>query len=267
MIYDFSYDGLKRTILLVSLVQARLMPLFLLLPFFNRNMVPRTAALGIAAAVGLIVVPTISPTAVDSIDADFIFLMIKEAFLGLVLGFLCALPFWIIEGIGFIVDNQRGASMAAVINPMTGNDSSPTGMMLGMAFVTYFFTIGGMTLLIQVIYDSYRLWPADSYWPALNLDTGGILFSQINRLMTITLILASPVLVLMFLIEIGLALISRFAPQLQVFFLAMPIKSAVGLFMLILFVASLFDFGANMLYDLRTWPERLSGAFASGAAR
>ena len=97
--------------------------------------------------------------------------MIKESFLGLVLGFLCAIPFWIVEGIGFIVDNQRGASMAAV------------------------------------------------------------------------------------------------APQLQVFFLAMPIKSAVGLFMLILFAASLFDFGAGTLYDLRNWPERLSRAFASGSPR
>ncbi len=54
--------------------------------------------------------------------------------------------------------------------------------------------------------------------------------------MRLLLIISGPMIIVMFLSEIGLAMISRFAPQLQVFFLAMPIKSAVGVFMLILYL-------------------------------
>ena len=54
--------------------------------------------------------------------------------------------------------------------------------------------------------------------------------------MRLLLIISGPMIIVMFLSEIGLAMISRFAPQLQVFFLAMPIKSAVGVLMLILYM-------------------------------
>ena len=264
---DLSVEGLKKTVLIITLIQARLLPMFLLLPFFNRNFVPRIGALGVAAAVGLIVVPVIPQSLVTGWDVSLIFLVFKEAFIGLVLGYVCAIPFWVTEGVGFIVDNQRGASMAATINPLTGSDSSPTGMLLGMAFITYFFSVGGMTLLFEIVYDSYRLWPVERFWPMIDLQSGTMLFQLLNRLMTLVLILVSPVLLLMFLIEIGLALVSRFAPQLQVFFLAMPIKSAVGLFVLIVFASTLFDFGGQMLSDLKYWPVRLDDIFGGKAMR
>ncbi len=55
----------------------------------------------------------------------------------------------------------------------------------------------------------------------------------------------------MFLAEIGLALVSRFVPQLQVFFLAMPIKSALAMLVLLLYMATLFDYGADYVGQLR----------------
>ena len=64
------------------------------------------------------------------------------------------------------------------------------------------------------------------------------------------LLLAAPALVAMFLSEIGLALVSRFAPQLQVFFMAMPIKSALAMLVLMLYAASLFEYGADQVESL-----------------
>jgi succinate dehydrogenase cytochrome b556 subunit len=64
------------------------------------------------------------------VDLTFILLLGKEAIIGLVLGYVAAIPFWTMEAIGFVVDNQRGASMAATVNPMTGHDTSPLGMLV-----------------------------------------------------------------------------------------------------------------------------------------
>jgi type III secretion protein T len=266
-LFDLSIDGIKKDVILLGLVQARLMPLFVLMPFMNRNLVPRTVAFAIAAGAGLIVVPTLSDDLAVRTDVSIIFVIIKEALLGLLLGFVCAIPFWAMEAVGTVIDNQRGASMAATINPLTGHDSSPIGMLLNIAFITFFFLVGGFGLLLDIVYESYRLWPPDRFWPRLDIDNAGILIGLVNRLALLAMLLASPALVIMFMAELGLALVSRFAPQLQVFFLAMPIKSALGIFVLLIYAATLFEFGADELRDLRNWTLRLDGILGGQAAR
>lgn len=265
--FDLSYEGIKKTALMLGLIQARLMPLLLLLPFMSRNLVPRTVVFGVAAGIGLIVLPILPESLVVRADMSLLFIVAKEAFVGLVVGFVCAIPFWVMEAVGFIVDNQRGASMSATINPLTGHDTSPIGMLLNMAFITFFFAIGGMAILLDLIYQSYRLWPPDRFWPVLDLQEAALLVGQINRLVLLALLLAAPPLVIMFMAELGLALVSRFAPQLQVFFLAMPIKSALGIFVLVIYAATLFEFGAEQLRDLSGWPARLDAIMDGGAMR
>jgi len=73
----------------------------------------------------------------------------------------------------------------------------------------------------------------------------------------LALLLAAPVLIAMLMSELGLALVSRFAPQLQVFFLAMPIKSALALFVLVIYSSTLFDYSLAPIRELTTWVDRL----------
>ena len=116
-------------------------------------------------------------------------------------------------------------------------------------------------LLGCLVYDSYRLWPPLSFWPHWGEDAATLLMSQLNRLVTSGLLMAAPVLLVMFLAELGLALVSRFAPQLQVFFLAMPIKSALALFVLILYAQTLFEVGVEPVRELRAWLPRLNAVW------
>ena len=81
---------------------------------------------------------------------------------------------------------------------------------------------------------------------------------QLNRLLLASLLLAAPVLLAMFLAELGLALVSRFAPQLQVFFLAMPIKSALGIFVLILYASTLMDYSRDPVREIGSWAKQLN---------
>jgi type III secretion protein T len=252
-----NFEDIKSYLLMLGVVQARLLPLFLLIPFMSKSMVPRMVTMAVASALGLIVVPTLAP--IKGADLDLVFLMLlgKEAIIGLVLGFLAAIPFWTLEAVGFVVDNQRGASMSATINPMTGHDTSPLGVMFNFAFIAYFFVAGGLQVLLGMIYDSYRLWPPMSFWPAWNMNTADLLLSHLNRFVLLALLLAAPVLVAMFLAELGLALVSRFAPQLQVFFMAMPIKSALGILVMMVYAGTLFDYTLEPIKALGQWPSRL----------
>jgi type III secretion protein T len=85
------------------------------------------------------------------------------------------------------------------------------------------------------------------------------MLEQLNKIVLIAVLLSSPAIVAMFLAEMGLALVSRFVPQLQVFFLAMPIKSALAVLVLMLYMSTLFEYGYDYIRDLRDILPLLNG--------
>lgn len=235
----------------LAYAQPRTIAMMAALPLFHPQMVPGLMRLGVAAGVTLLVAPTLVPHVhADIPGLQLLALLCKEAFVGFVLGFLLAVPFWAFEAVGFLIDNQRGASIASTLNPLTGNDSSPMGILFNQAFIVFFLISGGFTLILGLLYDSFRLWPVFQWAPTLNPGTVPLLLEQLDRLMTLCMLYGAPVLVSMFLAELGLALVSRFVPQLQVFFLAMPIKSAMALIVLVIYMATLLELGRDAIDDL-----------------
>lgn len=235
----------------LAYAQPRTIAMMAALPLFHPQMVPGLMRLGVAAGVTLLVAPTLVPHVhADIPGLQLLALLCKEAFVGFVLGFLLAVPFWAFEAVGFLIDNQRGASIASTLNPLTGNDSSPLGILFNQAFIVFFLVSGGFLLILGLLYDSFRLWPVFQWTPTLTPDTVPLLLAQLDRLMTLCMLYAAPVVVAMFLAELGLALVSRFVPQLQVFFLAMPIKSALALMVMVVYMATLLDLGRGAIDDL-----------------
>ncbi len=234
--------------------QPRTLAMLAVLPIFNSQIVPGMLRLAVGAGVGAVVAPMLMPAigyAQDVSAAQLLLMLVKEAMVGFMLGYLIAIPFWAFEAIGFFIDNQRGASIAATLNPLTGNDSSPLGLLFNQAFIVFFFVSGGFILMLGILYDSFRQWPVFTFMPTLRPDSMPLLLGQLDRLVQIALLLSAPVIVAMFLSELGLALVSRFVPSLQVFFLAMPIKSALAILVLMLYMSTLFDYGLDYINALR----------------
>lgn len=244
-----TYEQAQSFIATLALTQPRILAMFLVLPIFNTQLIPGLARFAIAFALGVVAVPALQPQtdAVQWGAALLLGTIVKEAFIGFVIGYLAAIPFWIFEAVGFLVDNQRGASIASTLNPLTGNDSSPLGLMFNQAFIVFFLLSGGFSLLLGTLYDSFTLWSITEWLPTLQPTSVPVMLAQLDRLVRLAVLFAAPVLVAMFLAEVGLALVSRFAPQLQVFFMAMPIKSALAMLVLMLYGASLFEYGAEQV--------------------
>ncbi|MFY0478468.1 type III secretion system export apparatus subunit SctT [Achromobacter marplatensis] len=244
MIAGVTYEEAKILLGTLAMTQPRILALSMMLPIFNRSLLPGMLRYAVAAAMGLILVPAL---AVDYArwgggTLDIILILTKEAFVGLVMGYIIALPFWIFEAAGFIIDNQRGASLGATLNPGTGNDSSPMGILFNQAFIVFFLTSGGFFLMMTMIVTSFQVWSIWNWWPTLHASSIPLFLDLLDKFLRMTLLYAAPAVIAMFLAEIGLALVSRFAPQLQVFFLAMPIKSALALLVLVLYTKVLFGF-------------------------
>ncbi len=78
------------------------------------------------------------------------------------------------------------------------------------------------------LFRSEKVWTIWSFLPAFRADFDTAVLGMLDSVMALAVLIAGPAIIAMFLTEFGLALTSRFAPQLQVFFMAMPLKSAVG---------------------------------------
>lgn len=212
---------------------------FLLLPIFT------SAALGgallrntLILMIALPVVPAyIDNSALTSVGSVYSFslLIVVEIVLGVMIGFIAAIPFWAIDMAGFVVDTLRGSSMANVFNPTLNVQSSLFGMLFTHILSVIFLVSGGFNRLIEAIYTSFFLVP-----PGAPVHLSTTLFPFCvelwQTLFELCLGFAMPAIVVMLLIDLALGLINRSAKQLNVFFIAMPIKC---LMILLLFAASL----------------------------
>jgi len=239
----------EQWILGFSLTMPRFLAAFSLLPFFSTQVVPGMLRQGVATSLCLLLVPFVADqtASVPISGTTLVVIIIKEVIVGVLIGYPLAVLFWAIEGIGFYVDNQRGSAMASSADPLTGQDSTPLGILFAQAFTVYFMSSGAFLLMLGVFYQTYQIWPVADFVPSFGGAGPTFYLGMFDRLLRMIVVLSAPLIVAMFLSEFALALVSRFAPQLQVFFLAMPIKSALSILLLIFYGP--FLFGDLMSYD------------------
>lgn len=131
--------------------------------------------------------------------------------------------------------------MAQVFDPTSGEQTSPIGQFLQQAMIALFFLSGGMLVFLGGLFESYAFWPVKSYFPTMGDAFPGFVLEVGDDLMRTVVVLAAPIIITLFLTDFGLGLVNRFAPQLNVFFLAMPVKSIVALFVLVLYMPLLLQ--------------------------
>ena len=169
----------------------------------------------------------------------------REALIGFLIGFFGAIPFWVAENVGNFIDNQRGATMGEVYSPLSGTQVSTTGIFFTQIFSTVFFVGGAVFLFLGALYKSYAVWPVfvPGSVPSLDFAPNAPLqvLGTLDGMLRTTVIIAAPVIIVMFLATIGLGFVNRTAPQLNVFFLSMPIKSAIGVALLIVYLPFIMD--------------------------
>ena len=233
---------------------ARLMAIFAIIPIFQKTNVPGLVRTGLALALSFITYPAIFDEVKATPDLGHLMMMallLKETFLGLIIGMVAGIPAWAVEAAGTFIDTQRGASSGSTQSPVSQNETQPVGAFLLFIYVCWLFVSGAFTLLIGVLYDSYLAWPVMSFFPSLEFELTPFFLDLMDRMTRLALLMAGPVMMSMFLGEFSLILVARFAPQLNVFTLAMPVKCGIAFFILIFYMPHLFDamaegFGTNL---------------------
>lgn len=169
----------------------------------------------------------------------------KEYAIGFLIGYMIGWIFWSVTAAGDFMDNQRGAAIASSIDPLLGQETTPLGNLFSQAFLTYMYSIGGILVILGLLYKSFELWPVTRMLPIVSEQFPVLILEILDLGMRTMFILAAPVIALMFLSELALALVSRFAPQIQVFILSMGIKSGIAMLVLVFYIKILFPYAAE----------------------
>ncbi|QHF47885.1 EscT/YscT/HrcT family type III secretion system export apparatus protein [Pseudomonas sp. S35] len=235
---------------------ARIYPCAFLVPAFCFAHIRGLPRHTIVAVMAMIPAPGIHATlAVQDYSALMIVgLLFKEVALGLLLGILLSMPFWLFESVGALLDNQRGALTGGQLNPALGPDATPIGHMFKQLAIYLLMVTLGLGALTQVIWDSYLIWPPTAWWPQPAVEGFSVFLGLLGDTLSHMMLYAAPFIAVLLLLEFAVALLGLYSPQLQVSSLAVPVKCLAGLAFLLLYLPLLQDLivgRMGMLGDLK----------------
>ena len=220
---------------LLLLFLARFLPIIALSPFFGARVLPHPVKITFAISMFVIFLPKLLLVTTEPIGFNpmSVLLMFKELFIGFLLGFIISMPFSIVQSAGIIIDHQRGGASLMVNDPTIQNQSSPLGTLFNYVLIYVFFTIDGPFLFIDAIITSYDVVPPDKFinsaFFAKNSSFWEMQMKLLNQVMVISMQLCAPAILAILMTDVFLGIANRLAPQVQITFLGMPLKSLLGL--------------------------------------
>ncbi|MFC7399038.1 type III secretion system export apparatus subunit SctT [Chelatococcus sp. GCM10030263] len=250
--------------LAAALAMARILTVLFVLPVFTRLELGVLLRGAIALVLALpLAGPLTATMTTDPVLAmtgtRLVVLIAKEMLAGLILGLVLGLPFYAAEVAGDVLDLQRGATLAQVVDPTSGATASITATLLGLVMIAVFFAAGGQQLMMQAIYDSYGLWPAGAMLPAFSAETPARLLGLIDTVVSMGVVLAGPLIIALFVTDVVLAVVSRATPQLNAFDLSLAVKNLVFTLLLTLYAGFLIAYMRDDLARLLDVGDMLSG--------
>lgn len=220
------------------LTLGRVLPIVSLAPFLGSSNVKGPMRMGFAIALVAVFFPQNLFQVQENIpfNVRFIGYFLKEGAIGFILGFFATVPFVIAQMAGSLVDFQRGASSLQVSDPTTQTQTGPIGLLANFVLIALFFSFDGPFLYLNGVADSYRLIPIDSFISVASINAQNSFWKQVfglsGMMMDIATQLAAPALIGVLLTDLFLGIANRLAPQVQIVFLGIALKSWVGIALL-----------------------------------
>ncbi len=215
-----------------------------LLPFWGGKQFPRSFKIGLALALAYVLTPVVP---LPPNRPSLITLILPELLLGMVLGFAARLIFLAVELAGTFISDAMGLSMATVFNPEMGQ-STEVSTLLGLLAMLLFLALDFHHDLLALILRSYEALPVGHLRLEHLLPAGIALGGQVFGL---ALKIAAPVWVAMIVVNVLMGFIYKAAPQVNIFFVSLPVYLLVGCLLLWLSVPFLVHFLGDRVSGVR----------------
>lgn len=227
------YDIMQNHAGLFLLVLTRVSGIFLLAPFFGSINIPVYIRAGTAFAIAMVLFPVIDQQGIPQIPQSvvgYMLAVIVELIVGWLIGFVAYITFAAIHMAGKLLDMQVGFAVVNVVDPTSGQQIPLLGSFLYNLGIIIFLVTNGHHMVISGLFESFQMIPVlgatfDLSISDLMVDmTGGIFVTGVK--------IALPVLFAILLTDVGLGVLARTMPQMNIFVVGIPAKIVIGLFVL-----------------------------------
>jgi flagellar biosynthetic protein FliR len=224
------------------LVFARTGTMVMLLPGLGEQNVSARLRLTMALVLAAVLLPLhrnayhIDPSAIG----PALVMLVEEILVGAVLGLTARLTISALEVAGSVIAQQLGLGFVTSVDPTQGEQGVLIGNFLTLLGITLIFATDMHHLVIAALNDSYNLFEPGEVPPTG--DIAALITRTVSGAFRIGIQLSAPFLAFGLLFNIGLGVLSRLMPQMQVFFVALPLSIMIGLLFLVLVLGSMMGF-------------------------
>jgi flagellar biosynthesis protein FliR len=224
-------EGL-RIVPYVALVSIRVAVVLSMMPAPFGELAPARirAALSFLIAFSL-TIPTLGEAHSLSVEPAILLVSsLSELLVGAVIGLTVRVTLAAAEAAGTLAGTAMGLGFANTIDPLFNDEGVPTTSLMGSLAVLIFFVLRGHHVVLQALSASLALAPCGHGFPHFEMDRMVVLGS---RIVAQGLRIAAPVVATMFIVQLGMALVARAAPRVQIFSLSFGVAVSIGALVLV----------------------------------
>ncbi len=207
---------------------ARLLGFVRFAPVFNRKEMPGMVKIALVLLMTIILTGVVKPQ-VTIIENSFMLSLVLNMVVGAMLGYVAQLILLAIDAGGDMVNMQMGLSSAMVLDPTTSSQVSIVGKLFSFLGLVIFMQLGGVYWLLNALIHSFEVFPLDgTLIPLAELVNLDYVVKMSSNVLYMGLQIASPILLATLGQDIILGVISKTAPQVNVFQLSFLFKPVLG---------------------------------------
>ncbi len=218
-------DFIMERLSLFLLLSVRLSALFLVAPIFSGSAVTVPTRTALMLGVISVMFGTISVPTINLLTPEGAAVIMREAVVGFGIGLMFQLAFAGVAMAGEQIAFSMGLGFASMVDPQTGVQSPVVTQFLSILFILIFLVLGGHHIMLREFAASYAILPIgadlDSKIFIAVVQSAGMVFSS-------ALLISFPVIVLLFLINMLIGLMTRIAPQMNIFSVGFPVTILIG---------------------------------------
>lgn len=227
------YELLQGHIAVFLLMLVRVSGIFLISPFFGSMNISIYFRVGTALAITILLFPVVDGLGTPYVPENVIMFGVTalgELFIGWLIGFVAYISFAAITMAGKVMDMQVGFAIVNVVDPTSGQQIPLIGSFLYNLAIIVFLVVNGHHMLIAALFESFQSVPMMGLSPSPNL--AGFVVNLVNGVFVTGMKLAMPVTFAILLTNVGLGILARTMPQLNIFVVGLPLQIVIGMFVL-----------------------------------
>lgn len=253
--------------MLFFLVLMRMSGFIFLNPVLGRRNIPAMLKTGLTFGLAIIVYSTAQAQGV-TVDMEasssliFGFSLLKEFVVGYLFGFVMILFDMVMTFAGTVIDFQIGISMAQVYDPQTGSQVALSGNILQIFYLLLFFAVDGHLALIKIVATSGDVVPYGA--AVFTQGAAWMMIDIFTQCVVLAIKLAFPLIAFEFIMQVGVGILTKITPQINLFVLSIQLRLVVGFALLILLVSPIGSYINNMITTMMSTLEDVLRVLAAG---